>query len=105
MQVRSGGHSFHSDALWRSFGSFGFVRLIRVPPGGRWVHSVHPGGRCVHSGSFSSFWCALDVVRFRLVYSGALWGSLGSIGKIGCPLGVVGFIRVHSFVQVRPGGR
>ena len=74
-----------------------------VSPGGQlcslWVVvivRVRPGYRLVHSGSLGSLGCALGVVGFflgRWIHSSVTWESLGSLGVVGCVLGVVGFIR------------
>ena len=80
--MRHGGRSVHCDPPWSLLGSFWFVQVIPVPTDGHWVHS----------GSFGSFLCSQG---FDLFHSGASWGTLGSIGKFGCALGVAEFIRVR----------
>ena len=84
-----------------SLGSFRFVGLILVCPGGRWVNfgvpwlsfgsfgvagfvPMRPGDRWVHSVSLDSVWCTLGVVGFirgRWVHSAMdRWVHLGSSG-------------------------
>ena len=103
--------------------SFGFVRVIRVCPGGRsvaprgssgssWVAGfieVRPGGRRGRSESLGQLWCALVVVGFvrvRWVNWGALWRrrvrSL-SLCSLGCALGR--WVRSGSVIGVRSGVR
>ena len=67
------GRCVHWVALWGSSGSFGVTGFIVVRPSGL-------------SGSFR-------ITGFIGVRPGNRWIRSGSLGSLGCALGVVGFVR------------